>query len=166
MNALETLIGTDTLPIHSHQFEQRFILVRLAQLTFVFPATIVAEILIIERSKVLALPFYDSAILGVVHHRGQIIPLVSMHQIVGIPVDPSGESLTAVRLSGAAGELAGLGLVVDRTLGSSSPDRLPPDLFSTGLLPDSTKTDTKMRLFRPEILGGYLWRPQRWSPSA
>jgi len=147
----------DTLTIYSNQLEQRFILVRLQQLTFVFPSTIVAEILVIKRSQILALPFYDSAVLGLVHHNGQIVPLVSMRQIVGISASIFGESLTVVRLSNAAGNVAGLGLVVDQALGSSLLDQLPPDLFST------TITEPKMRLFRPEILGSYLWQPQRWS---
>ena len=50
---VETLYRADTFPIHSHQFEQRFILVRLGQLTLVFPATMVTEILIVELSKIL-----------------------------------------------------------------------------------------------------------------
>lgn len=57
-------VETDTLLVESAQPEQRFILVRLDQLTFVFPSTVVAEISIVERSQILALPFYDPAVLG------------------------------------------------------------------------------------------------------
>ncbi len=152
----------DTLAIQSDQPQQRFILARLDQLTFVFPSTVVAEILIVERSQILALPFYDPALTGVIHNRGQIVPLISMRQIVGIPAGLTGESLTVVRLSDAAGDLVNLGIVVDMTLGIRSPDQLPPDLFSADRLLDSTNSDTKMRLFRPELLGGHLWQPQRW----
>lgn len=152
------VVETDTTPIQADQPEQRFILARLDQLTFVFPSTVVAEILIVERSQILAVPFYASAVLGVIHNGGQIVPLISLRQIVGIPAGLTGESLTVVRLSDAAGELVGLGLVVDMTLGIRSPDQLPPDLFSA----DSTNVDTKMQVFQPELLGSYLWQPQRW----
>lgn len=162
MNTSNVPVGTDILPIESEQPQQRFILARLDQFTFVFPSTVVAEILIVERSQILALPFYDPAVLGVIHNGGQIVPLISMRQIVGIPTGLTRESLTVVRLSDAAGDLVGLGLIVDMTLGIRSPEQLPPDLFSADQLLGSTNSDPKMRLFQPEILGGHLWQPQRW----
>lgn len=160
----EAFVETDITPIPSEQPEQRFILARLEQLTFVFPSTVVAEILIVERSQILVVPFYDPAVLGVIHHGGQIVPLISIHQIMGIPAGLTRESLTVVRLSDAAGELVGLGLVVDMTLGICSSDQLPPDLFSADRLLDSTSVDTEMRVFQSELLSNYLWQPQRWQP--
>lgn len=156
-------VETDTLLVESAQPEQRFILVRLDQLTFVFPSTVVAEISIVERSQILALPFYDPAVLGVIHNRGQIMPLIAMRQIVGIPAAGlTTATLTVVRLGNAAGDLAGIGLVVDMTLGSRSQEQLPPDLFSADQILEASNFGTKMRLFRPEILGVRLWQPQRW----
>lgn len=116
----------------------------------------------IERAQILALPFYNPAILGVIHQQGQIMPLISLRQIVGVTAMLSTESLTVIHLGDAAGDLAGIGLVVDRTLGMRSLDQLPPDLFSTGRLADTTNSEQKMRLFRPEIFESRLWQPHRW----
>lgn len=91
------------------------------------------------------------------------MPLIAMRQIVGIPAAGlTTATLTVVRLGDAAGDLAGIGLVVDMTLGSRSQEQLPPDLFSADQLLEASNFDTKMRLFRPEILGDRLWQPQRW----
>lgn len=150
------------IPSQSEQLTQRFILAELERLTFVFPATIVAGISIIERSQILALPFYNRAVLGVIHQQSQIMPLISLRQIVGVTAMLSTESLTVIHLGDAAGDLAGIGLVVDRSLGMRSHSQLPPDLFSTERLPDTTNSEQKMRLFRPEIFDSGLWQPHRW----
>ncbi|HCF27019.1 MAG TPA: chemotaxis protein CheW [Cyanobacteria bacterium UBA11049] len=150
------------IPSQSEQPTQRFILAGLEQFTFVFPSTIVAGISIIERSQILALPFYNRAVLGVIHQQGQIMPLISLRQIVGVTAMLSSESLTVIHLGDAAGDLAGIGLVVDRTLGMRSHSQLPPDLFSTESLAGKTNFEQKMRLFRPEIFDNSLWQPHRW----
>lgn len=139
--------------------EQRFIQARLDQVTFLFPSAVVTEILIVERSQILALPFYSPAMLGIIHHAGQIVPLISLHQIVGTGVIVTVERLTVVRLNDAIGA-AGVGLVVDRVLGSITKEELPLELFSTALSPNSTNSEPKMRLFQPEILDSSLWQPQ------
>ena len=150
------------IPSQSEQPIQRFILAGLERLTFVFPSTTVAGISMIERSQILALPFYNPAILGAIHQQGQIMPLISLRQIVGVTAMLSTESLTVIHLGDAAGDLAGIGLVVDRTLGMRSLDQLPPDLFSTERLADTTNSEQKMRLFRPEIFDSRFWQPHRW----
>lgn len=149
------------IPNESEQPQQRFILAKLDLFTFVFPSTIVSGISIIERSQILSLPFYDRAILGVIYNHGQIMPLISLRQIVGISATLATESLTVIHL-GAADILAGIGLVVDRSLGMRSLDQLAPDLFSTNQLSDSSNSEQKMRLFRPEMFDSRLWQPQRW----
>lgn len=146
----------------SEQPQQRFILAKLDLFTFVFPSTIVGGILIIERSQILALPFYNPAILGVIYNQGQIMPVISLRQIVGISAMPATESLTVIHLGDAVDALAGVGLVVDRSLGMRSNEQLPPDLFSTEQVPDSSNSEQKMRLFRPEMFDSRLWQPQRW----
>jgi chemotaxis signal transduction protein len=142
--------------------EQRFILTRVEQLTIVFPSSAVADISIIERSQILILPFYDPRICGILHRSGQIMPLVSLRQFLGIPTELMAERLTVVRLNPVMGDLAGVGLIVDTTLGTSSTNELPPDLFSAETLAGSAKSDSKMRLFQPEMLGDRLWQPLRW----
>lgn len=162
MNAANLPIETDVLPSQSQQPQlTRYILARLEDVTFVFPSTLVAEILILERAQILALPFYNLAMLGIIHHRGQIIPLISLRQVMGFPPGLSLETLTAVRLGDAAGDLADVGLVVDMTLGMRTSDQLPPDLLSANQLPNLTNSEPKMRLFQPEILASHLWQPRR-----
>lgn len=148
--------------ISSSSLEERFILVGLNELTFVFPAILITEILIIERSKILNLPFYSQAILGCVHHAGKIIPLVSLRHVVNGTESVTGENALVVLLNSGAGELAGVGIVIDRVVGSSFRDRLPSNLFDNNLSVESTNTDTKMRLFRPETIASHIWQLQRW----
>ncbi|MBE9171158.1 chemotaxis protein CheW [Pleurocapsales cyanobacterium LEGE 06147] len=149
-------------PISSGLTEERFILVALNELTFVFPATLIAEILIIERSKILNLPFYSQAVLGCVHHVGKIIPLVSLRHVVNGSGNITGENAIVVLLNPMAGELAGVGIVIDKVLGSSFRDRLPPNLFDTDCSFNSASTDTKIRLFQPETIASHTWQLQRW----
>lgn len=157
-------IAESSLPysIHPPQAEQRFTLAQVDRLTLVFPSVMVAEILAIDRSQILALPFYPQAVLGCIHNASRIIPLVSIHQIIGVKVGPIKESLTVVRLSNVAEAIAGIGIVVDRVLGSRKQEQLPPDLFSTNLSIDSEEAGIKVWLFRPEVLSSDLWQPQRW----
>lgn len=158
MTAVESLLPST---VHSNQTEQRFILAQVDKLTVVFPSAIIAEILIIERSQILALPFYEQAVLGCVHNAGQIVPLISMHPIVRTKAGLTKETLTIVRLANIA-EVAGIGLVVDKILGSKSLEQLPPDVFTNELSLDSANADIKMWLFRPEVLSSHFWQPQRY----
>jgi chemotaxis signal transduction protein len=148
--------------ISSSSIEERFILVGLNELTFVFPAIFITEILIIERSKILNLPFYSPAVLGCVYHAGKIIPLVSLRYVVNGSGSITGENAIVVVLNPMAGELAEVGIVIDKVLGSSFRDRLPPNLFDRDPSFDSANTDTKIRLFQPETIASQTWQLQRW----
>jgi chemotaxis signal transduction protein len=77
---------------------QRFILTQLGEMTLVFPSHLVAETLLVERTQILSLPFYDPLVLGCVHSGGQIVPLVDMHLLIGIRMSLVREVLTIVRL--------------------------------------------------------------------
>jgi hypothetical protein len=145
----------------AQKVEQRFILTRVEQLTIVFPSDVVADISIIERSQILILPFYDPRICGILHRSGQIMPLVSLRHLLGIP-ELMTERLTVLRLNPVMGDLAGVGLIVDTTLGTSSTSELPSDLFSSEMFTGSSKFDSKMRLFQAGMLGDLLWQPLRW----
>ncbi|MBR8829312.1 MAG: chemotaxis protein CheW [Gomphosphaeria aponina SAG 52.96 = DSM 107014] len=128
--------------------QQRFILAQLNELTLVFPAEIVEEILIVEREQILNLPFYDPAVMGCVHTAGGIIPLISLHQIFGLKFNKT-KKIHIVRLNEKAGKM---GLVVERVIGSQNEEQLPPDLFNSD----------KMQLFRPEMINSNLWQPRHW----
>jgi chemotaxis signal transduction protein len=140
----------------------RYILTQVDQCTLVFPAAWVTEIVRIERSQVLELPFYDPLLLGIVHQNGGIVPLVSTHRLLQQEQATLRETFMIVRLSRATGRLANLGLVIDRALGMSSQSELPSVLFesSSAIIPGAA-----MVLINPEWMPPTLWQPQRWMQS-
>ncbi|MBD2104435.1 chemotaxis protein CheW [Leptolyngbya sp. FACHB-261] len=131
---------------------ERFILARWGEQTLAFSAALVLEIMVVERSHLLPLPFYAAGVLGVVHHQGSIVPLISLQiqESQGILL---AESLTAVRLTTLAGALAGAGLVIDQVLGAVSSQQLTAEpLGEAG----------PIRIFQPEDIPSTVWQPQRW----
>jgi hypothetical protein len=141
--------------------QERFILVALDQFTYVFPSPAVWEILLVDRNKVLHLPYYNSALLGVIDHQSQIVPLVVMRQILEIPSSFISEVITVVRLSDRSKHLGGVGLVFDKTLGSCLAGNLPAGLL-TETSASANISSSNFRLFRPELISPRLWRPTRW----
>jgi hypothetical protein len=120
--------------------------------TLVFPGIWVAEILRIDRSQILELPFYDPLLIGIIDRGGQIIPLIAAAHC--LEAQPSlGEKLMVVRLNKANEKLGNVGLIVDRLIGTSTRQELPPDLFSTDRAGEVVMM--KETLVTPNI-----WRPQ------
>lgn len=145
--------------------QDRYILTQVGHQRLAFPSQWVAEILLIERWQILNLPFYAPMILGVVHHQGRIVPLLAIQHLFAGNPGTIRETVSVVQLSREAGNLAGIGIVVDRALENRSRDQLPDGLFHHEpftTLPPAEKTT---RLFSPEILDDRLWHPQRWQPS-
>lgn len=144
----------------SQLWQERYILARIDQQVIAFPPSWVAEIVVVERSRVLNLPFYDSTVLGVVHHRGSIIPLISL-QSQEIKAKPlvnrykTQETLTVVRLSSSAEQLAGVGLVVEQVLGSASST-------PSGDQPPTQELNQAFTMFCPENISPSIWQTQRW----
>ena len=139
------------------QEEKRFLLGALPDLTVVFPSSLIAEIIIIERSKILNLPFYEQTVLGCVHHNGKIIPLISLEDMLqNSKKSRIKERLTVVYLNEKIKKIAGIGLVIERILGSKIASELPQELFAD----DGDSTQLKMRLFRADILPSQLWQPR------
>jgi chemotaxis signal transduction protein len=148
-----TLIGVHADPIQApDSWQDRYILTQVGQQQLAFLSSLVTEILVIERSHILTLPFYDPAILGLVHQRGSIIPLINLHSLrtaKGNHVAPfhRRESLTAVRLNSLASTLGDIGIVIDQVLNSISSDQL--------------SIDSSIDLFQPEEIPPSLWQPIR-----
>jgi hypothetical protein len=132
----------------------RFISTEVARLTLVFPAVWVAEILRIDRSQILDLPFYDLRLAGVIHHNGQIVPLVAAARLLAVEQSALRERLVVVRLDRTAGAIANIGLIVDRAIGSITRQDLPPALFDT-----STTVD-RMLLMHSGLIPTDLWQPR------
>jgi CheW-like domain len=157
--------GLDALPISAIATE-RFLLAQIEQLTLIVSSGLVAEILLIERSRILPLPFYNPVILGCLHHAGKIVPLVATDRQLSIRrTSSTQEILTVVRLSESAEHLAGVGLIVDKVLGSQSGDRLPAEIFDSDVYFPATESDAPMKLFSPQLLNSEIFVPQRWRSS-
>jgi hypothetical protein len=105
----------------------RYILATVGDRTVTFPDLLVSEIIIIDRSAILALPFYTTAIVGVIHHQAQVMPLLLLQLLLEERSALIKESLTIVRLSKLADDLSdqhlsGVGIIVDRVIGSLTTD--------------------------------------------
>ncbi|MGQ9865970.1 MAG: chemotaxis protein CheW [Pseudanabaenaceae cyanobacterium] len=133
---------------------RRLVLVTLGEQTLAFADTLVAEILLVERSYILPLPFYGSPVLGVINHQGGGVPLVSLRRALDDPAAILPEKLTVVRLTELApAGLAGMGVVVDRLVGSVAREEWPPLATATYVLAESVLAQLKPS----------LWVPQRWA---
>jgi chemotaxis signal transduction protein len=145
------------IPVSTEQtsLADRFILTQVERQTLVFPATWVAEILRIDRSQILDLPFYDGLLLGVANYNGQIIPLIVGANLLQLEhLLP--ERLVVVRLNKTANRLENVGIIVDRAIGSSTRDQLPSELFITNNADD-------MVMMRSLLVPIRLWQPKYWS---
>jgi chemotaxis signal transduction protein len=135
----------DSLVDLTHQY----IVARVGSRRLAFPQAWVAGLLLVERSQVLTLPFYHSAILGVVHHQGNLVPLVQLQYLVEGVSGQLREVFNVVQLTHPA-DLAGVGLVIDQILGRFSEARIA--------------ADSTIEPLQPEILDKSLCQPQRWGP--
>jgi hypothetical protein len=136
----------------------RYILAGLEQLIVVFGDALVVEIIVVERSYILPFPFFSSSMLGVIHHQGVVIPLLSLKRALLDKNALMPENLTVVRLSNELPQLAGAGIVVDRVLSSMLSEQY------TKLAESSGNTYVRLENLLPR-LPGTLWEPYRWHPA-
>ncbi len=148
MTATQTPIAPQTV------LSDRFISTEIDRFTLVFPAVWVAEILRVDRSQILDLPFYDPLLMGIIHHNGSIVPLVAGTRLLKVEQLGVRERSIVVRLNESAGTLANIGIIVDRAIGSSDRQELPPELFT------QAATTTGMLLMRPDLIPADLWQPR------
>lgn len=145
---------------HSPLSIQRIILTQVGSEVVTFPSEWVGEILTLDRTRILPLPFYSPSLVGVVHDQGQVFPLISLALLIG-GISPTQEQLNVIRLHQRVPDLGGAGLIVDRILGAEASDaeeitasdpsssldaHLPRKPFEWGMIPTS------------------LWMPSRWQP--
>jgi chemotaxis signal transduction protein len=135
--------------------EQQFILTRFEQTTLVFPAHLVFETLLVERSRILPLPFYDSAIVGCFHATGKVVTLISPAQILSVKTNVMSEILTVICLGDSAEHLAGVGILVDQIIGSKVGEQFSRKTSSAQLMQEI--------LFEPKLFANHLFQPQRLS---
>ncbi|QYO62213.1 chemotaxis protein CheW [Leptolyngbya sp. 7M] len=106
----------------SSGLNNRYFLTYVGEQRLAVPTKWVAEIILVERSQILSLPFYDSLLLGLIYHQGVIVPLITAHLLLSrqlnsdIPLRVLKEKLSVIRLSQSAEHLSGVGIVVDRVV--------------------------------------------------
>jgi CheW-like domain len=137
--------------------EQRFILTQIAHLTLVLPAIWVTEIIRIDRSQILDLPFYDPLLVGIADRHGRIVPLIATDRLLAVDPRSLSERVVVVLLEDRGDrEVGNFGLIVDRAIGSSTRQELPPALF----------TDHRagsMVMMRSDLVPTNIWQPKYWS---
>jgi chemotaxis protein histidine kinase CheA len=104
----------------------RYLLTEVGQYTLVFPANWVSEILRIERGKVLQLPHYSEAILGIAHYQNTFLTLVAGWQFLPESQTSRADQFTVVRLGANAMRWHNVGVVVGRILGNTTKENFPP----------------------------------------
>jgi chemotaxis signal transduction protein len=140
--SIATVNHSDSQDLNS-SLENRFILTQSAKFTLAIPAAWVNEILRVERSRILHLPFYRELVLGITHHAGSVLPLISTALLLNQQHTNLKDVSTVIGLGAKAAELNGMGLVVDRVLQSAAQSELPADAVILDV-----------QMFKPD-----LWQP-------
>ncbi|OYQ66869.1 hypothetical protein B9G53_03270 [Pseudanabaena sp. SR411] len=188
--------NTENLLDHQVAPSNRYIVAKVGDRSVTFPDVLISEIIILERNAILALPFYETAIIGVTHHQATVMPLLLLRLLMGEQRTLITESLTVVRLSKLADNLSnknlgGVGVIVDRVIGSLTineyqeldiyaselVDPLLSSLTTTNPATNSPKkinqtvANIKENEYTPiEIIlssiPNHIWQPQRWQISS
>ncbi len=130
----------------------RYVLAGLGEKVVAFPDYYVLDVLVVDRNYVMRLPFYSPSVVGVTQHLGKIVPLVSLRHLylkeqnVLLP-----GQLPVVRLAKSLPELFGVGLIVDRIMGSLSLQQYRESKYD--FIPIEVILD--------QLVGSH-WLPQRW----
>jgi chemotaxis signal transduction protein len=141
-------------------FKHRHLLAQIGDQSLAFPAQWIAEIILIERSLILSLPFYTPLVLGVVHHQGVIIPIIAGHLLLSnkinqnVRLEALKETLPVIRLSQSAQHLSGIGITVDRIINQSADHNASPS--ATGQ-PVTEQPDSA--IFQLTDLPDHIWQP-------
>ena len=125
------------LPLDS----SRYILAQIDKKNVAFSEDIVVEIVSLDWSAILRLPFYDVRVLGVAHYQGTLMPLCMLMGLHAAPIASEKETLTAIRLNEGSGNPGGVGIVVNKILGqvkaSQFKDESNIHVFSHDDVPDA-----------------------------
>ncbi|WP_434686986.1 chemotaxis protein CheW [Pseudanabaena minima] len=175
---------TDNLLDHQDHLvapSNRYIVAKVGDRSVTFPDVLISEIIILERNAILALPFYETAIIGVTHHQATVMPLLLLRLLMGEQRTLITESLTVVRLSKIADDLGnqnlgGVGIIVDRVVGSltinefqeldisasdnNSPKKIPQTVAN---IKENEYTPIEIIL---SSIPTHIWQPQRWQISS
>jgi chemotaxis signal transduction protein len=139
----------------------RYVLTWVGQQPIAFLSQWVAEIIIVERSKILNLPFYAPSFLGVIYHKGSIVPLMiteaaKVEKTRTVQRPRIKETLTVVRLNQSVGKLSGVGFIVDRVIGSISHEQLSISSHLEAL----SESNSPTKVFHLEDIPPSVWQPR------
>lgn len=146
---LDTPLDPEPSLLTFPSLQNRPIVTQVGQQQLAFPSQWVAEILLVERSQILSLPFYDPTLLGLIYHQGQIVPLISAHILLSEGLDQERrlramqETLTVVHLGQAIDQLAGVGIVVEEVVSNAA-----------------TQPLSRQRVFQVADVPGHIWQPR------
>jgi chemotaxis signal transduction protein len=138
----------------------RYILANFGEQVIVFADLFVAEIMLVERSLILPLPFFVPALIGLAHHQGRLMPLLSLARLLKdanalIPEIVSVVCLKGDTENGETDDVAGAGLIVDRVTGSVTPAQW------ADLLHQNPNHYLTLEQLLPQI-PSHVWQPKRW----
>lgn len=126
--------------------QNRYILTSFKGEKIAFLSELVSEIIVVEKRQILSLPMYDRSLLGIVHHQGDIVPLVvcNYNERTG-ESNLIKETLIAIRLSQLAKQLEGVGVIVHRILGSLSKEQIDSEKYL-------------VKIWQPESIDPETWQ--------
>jgi chemotaxis signal transduction protein len=160
MNAIITDIAEQD--ISQLQLIDRFILTRVTEVerefVLVFPATWVTKILRVNRNQILVLPFYNPLLVGIIDRDGEIIPLIAAARLLDLVPPSLPEQLMVVKLNKSSEMLGNVGLIVDRLIGTTTRQELPPDLFTA-------HRAGELVMMRSALVPMDSWQPQHQLPD-
>jgi chemotaxis signal transduction protein len=134
--------------------EERYLVAVVGERKIAFLARWVQEILLIPRSQVLELPFYDPCLLGVVHYQGQIVPLVSGQNIFLQKIQPKSQAtLSVVCLNQFGQNLTGVGVVVDRMVENLSSKDIADNI-------STSESKSQFTEFQFRDIPQHIWQPK------
>jgi chemotaxis signal transduction protein len=125
----------------------RYLLTEVGKYTLIFPANWVSEVLQVEQSKVLQIPHYSPAILGIANHRNNFLTLISGWQFLPETQSSRIDRFTVVRLGATMRNWQNIGVVIDRVLGSMAKKDFPAIPKNLSVLANS------------QLLPNHLWQP-------
>ncbi|MGF1487970.1 MAG: hypothetical protein ACFBSE_12855 [Prochloraceae cyanobacterium] len=129
--------------------QNRYIIAVVQERKIAILSQLVLETIAIEARKILTLPMYDPSLFGIVHDRGEIIPLIAYNSQARASITNSDrETLIAIRLSHLAGDLQGVGLVVDRAIATMSKKQIEA-------------SDEAIEIWEIKNISQQIWRSKR-----
>jgi chemotaxis signal transduction protein len=160
------LSKVDLVPLDRDDAEaspiKRYILASLGDRVLVFADIFVSEIMLVERAFILPLPFFMPALIGLAQYQGRLTPLLSLTRLLNdanalIPEVVSVVCLKEDLSNPATEDVAGAGLIVDRVVGTVSPEQYA-DLMRADL---HGKRYLTLEQLLPQIPSD-AWQPNRW----